>query len=184
MVEFLEWLGSTRWSVALIESLYVWSFLEAAHVVTLGLFVGTVLMMDLRLLGAGFRSVPASTFTRHLLPWTRAGFALMVVTGLLLFYSSPLRYYQNLFFRAKILLLLFAGLNVWLFHARIHRTVSEWERDPVPPKAARVAAVVSIVAWAGVVVAGRLTAYNWFDCALQPQPDWVNWAAGCIVEGD
>lgn len=184
MVSFLEWLGNTPWSVALIESLYVWSFLEATHVLTLGLFVGTVLMMDLRLLGVGFRKVPASEFTRHLLPWTRAGFAVMTITGLLLFYSSPLRYYQNLFFRVKILVLVFAGLNVWFFHSRIHKRVTEWDLDPVPPRAARVAAVVSIVAWGCVVVAGRLTAYNWFDCNLQPQPDFVNWAAGCVVEGE
>jgi len=184
VVEFLEWLGNTPWSIALIESLYLWSLLESAHVVTLALFVGTTIMMDLRLLGVTFRTIPVSDFTRNLLPWTRAGFVVMVVTGLLLFYSSPLRYYHNLFFRVKILVLLLAGLNVWFFHSRIHRRIGEWDFDSSPPRAARVAAFVSIVAWATVVVAGRLTAYNWFDCYLQPQPDWVNWAAGCILPSD
>jgi hypothetical protein len=182
MLSFFEWLGNTRWSIALIESLYVWSFLEAAHVITLGLFVGTVVMMDLRLLGVSFRRVPASEFTGRILPWTRGAFVVMTITGLLLFYSSPLRYYQNFFFRVKLLMLLVAGLNVWLFHSRIHKRVSEWDLDRSPPRAARVAAVVSLVAWACVVVAGRLTAYNWFDCWMQPQPAFINWAAGCVLD--
>jgi hypothetical protein len=85
------------------------------------------------------------------------------------------------FFRIKVVLLIAAGLNVWLFHSRIHRRVAAWDLDRVPPRAARIAAVVSLTAWAGVVVAGRMMAYNWFDCDLQPQPGWVNWAAGCVV---
>jgi len=184
MLEFFEWLGNTRWSVALIESLYMWSFLESAHVLFLGLFVGTVVMMDLRLLGVAFRGIPASQFTKNLLPWSRFGFALMVATGIPLFYSSPAGYYQNLFFRLKMLALLLAGLNVWLFHARIHRRVAEWDQDLVPPRAARLAAAVSISMWIIVVVAGRFTAYNWFDCDLQPHSDFVNWAAGCVVESE
>ena len=46
---------------------------------------------------------------------------------------------------------------------------------------ARVAAIVSLTAWAGVIVAGRMIAYNWFDCDIQPQSAFVNWAAGCVV---
>jgi hypothetical protein len=181
MLSFLQWLESTPWSIALLESLYVWPLLESTHVLSLGLFVGTTLMMDLRLLGITFRSIPASAFTHKLLPWTRVGFAVMLITGLVLFYASPVRYYYNIFFRVKLLLLVLAGVNVWLFHSRIHKLVSRWDMNPVPPRAARFAAAVSIVAWAGVVVTGRMIAYNWFDCDIQPQPDFVNWAAGCVV---
>lgn len=179
---FLEWLGNTPWSVALLESYYVWPLVESTHVLTLALFVGMVVMMDLRLVGVAFRGVPVSAFTGRLLPWTRVGFAIMVATGLLLFYSSPLRYYHNLFFRIKVVLLVAAGLNVWLFHSRIHRSVASWDDAFRAPRVARVAGLVSIIAWTGVVLSGRLVAYNWFDCDIQPQPDWVNWAAGCPVE--
>lgn len=181
---FLEWLGGTAWSVALLESLWVWPLVESTHVLSLGLFVGTVAMNDLRLLGFAFRSVPVSDFTGRILPWTRAGFVVMVVTGLLLFYSSPVGYYHNVFFRFKMLVLIVAGLNAWYFHARIHRRVHEWDTDPVPPRSARVAGAVSLVAWALIVVSGRMIAYNWFDCDIQPQPAFVNWAAGCGVEGE
>jgi hypothetical protein len=181
---FLEWLGGTPWSVALLESLWVWPLVESTHVLTLCLFVGTAVMMDLRLLGVSFRSVPVGEFTGRMLWWTRVGFAVMAVTGLLLFYSAPLRYYHNVFFRLKALLLVVAGVNIWIFHGRIHPSVSEWGRSAVPPRAARMAGAVSLCVWAVIVVAGRLIAYNWFDCDIQPQPDFINWAAGCVLEGE
>lgn len=169
------------WSIALRESLFVWPLLESAHVLTLMLFVGTAAMLDLRLLGLTFRTVPASEFTGRLLPWTRASFVVMAITGLLLFYATPLRYYQNIFFRVKVVLLVAAGLNIWWFHARVHQRVHTWDLTMPPPRAARLAAVLSLSAWMGVVVTGRMVAYNWFDCDLQPQSSFVNWAAGCVV---
>jgi hypothetical protein len=168
-------------SVALRESLYVWPLLESTHVLTLMLFAGTAMMLDLRLLGVSFRQVPASQFTGRLLPWTRVAFALMAITGVALVYSNPVRYYLNLFFRVKVLLLIVAGVNIWWFHSRTHLTVGEWDGDVTPPRAARMAAIVSLAAWTGVIVAGRMVAYNWFDCDLQPQSAFVNWAAGCVV---
>lgn len=181
MLKALEWLAGTRWSIALHESLYVWPFLESAHVLCLAWFVGSAIMLDLRLLGVALVKVPASEFTTRLLPWTRGSFAVMAITGALLFTATPVTYYQSLFFRIKVILLVAAGANVWIFHSRIHRRVATWDLAVPPPRAARVAAVVSLVAWAGVVIAGRLVAYNWFACDLQPQPAFVNWASGCVV---
>jgi len=180
--EFLGWLGNTEWSVRLLESFWVWPLVESTHVIGITLFAGTTIMMDLRLLGVGFGSLRASDFTSRMLPLTRAGFAIMVATGILLFYSSPLRYYHNVFFRMKMVVFVLAGLNVWLFHSRAHKRVGEWDEDPRPPTAARVAGAVSIAAWIFVMISGRLIAYNWFDCDIQPQPDWVNWMAGCVLE--
>ena len=74
-----------------------------------------------------------------------------------------------------------AGLNIWWFHGRSHHGMAAWDTAPTPPRAAKVAAVVSLVAWTAVIVAGRMVAYNWFDCDIQPQAAFVNWAAGCIV---
>ncbi|MGE0460726.1 MAG: DUF6644 family protein [Vicinamibacterales bacterium] len=177
----LEWVAATPWSVALHESLYMWPLVESTHVLSLALFVGTAIMLDLRLLGVAMKRVPVSEVTGRLLPWTRLGFVVMLATGLLLFYATPVRNYQNIFFRLKMILLVVAGINVWLFHSRIHRSVGEWDLAVPPPRAARVAAVVSLVAWGIVVVSGRFIAYNWFDCDIQPQSAFVNWAAGCVV---
>lgn len=182
--DLLEWLGNTPWSVQLLESFWVWPLIESTHVLTITLFVGATMMMDLRLMGVSFGNLLASDFTDRLLPWIRVGFAIMVITGVLIFYSAPVRYYYNIFFRLKMLVLVLAGLNVWLFHSRIHRRIYEWDAEQRPPRAARVAGAVSIVAWMVVVMSGRMIAYNWFDCDIQPQPDWVNWAAGCVIEAE
>jgi hypothetical protein len=181
LLPFCEWLASTPWSIALHESLYMYPLLESAHVLTLTLFVGLAVMLDLRLLGLAMRDVPVSDFLARVLPWTKVGFAVMVTTGLLLFYAIPVRNYQNIFFRVKVVMLILAGLNVWIFHSRVERRMSEWDRLPRTPTAARAAAIVSLVLWAGIVVAGRMIAYNWFDCDIQPQPAIVNWAAGCVL---
>ena len=105
----------------------MWPFVESAHVLTLGLFVGTTAMMDLRLLGIAFRKVPVTAFTGRLLPCGHAiGFVIMTATGLLLFYSQPLRYYHNIFFRVKVLVLILAGMNAWIFHRGAHRSAGDW----------------------------------------------------------
>jgi len=177
----LEWVAGTEWSIALHESLWVWPLVESTHVLTLTLFAGTAMMFDLRLAGLAFRRIPTGTVMERLLPWTRGGFIVMVITGLLLFYATPVRNYQNIFFRAKILLMLLAGINVWLFHRGIYRRVHEWGDAALPPKTARMAGYASLVLWSAVIVCGRLIAYNWFDCDIQPQSAFVNWAAGCQV---
>jgi hypothetical protein len=142
------------------------------------------MMMDLRLMGVTFGGVRASDFTSRLLPWTRGGFVVMVVTGLLVFYSNPVRYYHNIFFRVKMLLMVLAGLNIWYFHSRTHKKVAEWDLAASPPRAARLAGVVSFAAWTLIVISGRLIAYNWFDCDIQPQPAFVNWASGCVLPSE
>ena len=181
MKGLLEWLESTPWSIALLESLWVWPLVETAHVLTLTIFFGTVVMNDLRLLGWTMKSVPVSEVTKRLLPWTRVGFVVMVITGAVIFYSNPVRYYHNIFFRFKVLLLIVAGLNAFVFHRGIHRKVAQWGKDLVLPREARIAGAISLIVWVTIIMAGRLIAYNWFDCDIQPQPGFVNWAAGCLT---
>lgn len=163
LLRFCQWLEKTPWSVALHESLWAYSIVESVHVLTLCLFVGTAVMLDLRLLGLTMRRTPVSEVARQLLPWTAAGFAVMVTSGALLFYAIPVRTYLNIFFRIKFAMLILSGLNAWVFHAKAYRRVGEWDLDPVTPLPARVAGAVSLVLWAAIVVAGRMIAYNWFD---------------------
>ena len=181
LLTFLQKLAETEWSIALHESLWVWPLIESTHVLTLTLFAGTAMLFDLRLTGMALGRMPAATVYARLLPWTQAGFVLMVTSGLLLFYATPVRNYQNIFFRVKVMLMILAGLNVWLFHRGIYRRVDQWGDAALPPRRARLAGYASLVLWAGVIVCGRLIAYNWFDCDIQPQPAFVNWAAGCVV---
>lgn len=180
---FFGWLGESPWSVALHESQYAYSIIESIHVWAMAFFFGLVAMFDLRLLGWTLRDVPASEVVARLRPWTIAGFAVMVATGSLLFYAIPLRSYQNIFFRFKMLLLLLAGLNMWLFHAHVYPKVLVAADGGAPVKEARTAGAISLTLWTGIVMSGRMIAYNWFDCDRQPQGDIINFLTSCIPDG-
>jgi hypothetical protein len=176
---FFEWLADTSWSVELHESQYAYSIVESVHVWAMSVFFGLVVMFDLRLLNWTFRKVPVSEFNRRVLPWTITAFVIMVISGTLLFYAIPLRSFQNIFFRTKMLLLLLAGLNVWFFHARVYPAVANWDTEAPPPRTARVAGALSLVLWICIVVSGRMIAYNWFDCDRQPQTALINFLTSC-----
>jgi hypothetical protein len=135
------------------------------HVLTLTVFVGTAVMIDLRFLGMTMSRVPVSEVVARLLPWTAGGFLVMVASGALLFYAAPLVRYENLFFRFKMGTLVLALVNAWVFHRTVYRRVADWDLDPVPPRQVRVAGGLSLVLWAVVITAGRMMAYQgyWFD---------------------
>jgi hypothetical protein len=178
---FFGWLADLSWSVDLHESQYAYSIIESMHVWAMAVFFGSVVMFDLRLLGWIMQRVPASEVVGRLLPLTVAAFIIMVISGSLLFLAIPLRSYQNIFFRGKMLLLLLAGLNVWIFHSRVFPRIAAWDVDGVPPRAARVAGAFSLVLWIGIVFSGRMIAYNWFDCDRQPQPAIINFLTSCVA---
>jgi hypothetical protein len=184
LLAFFEQLADSPWSVSLHESEIAYSIIESIHVWSMCLFFGLAVVFDLRLLGWIMRKVPVSEFSRRLLPWTIAGFVVMAISGTLLVYAIPVRSYQNIFFRFKLVLLLLAGLNVWIFHSRVYPKVTTWDVDRVPPKAARLAGALSLALWIGVVVSGRMIAYNWFDCDRQPQSDIVNFLTSCAPESE
>jgi uncharacterized membrane protein len=181
LLPFVEWLATTQGSIALHESLYMYPLVESTHVLALCLFLGMAIMFDLRLLGLALRSVPITDIKRWLFPWMAVGFVVMVITGALLFYAIPIRSYQSIWFRIKVVALLAAGINALVYHMTIEKRLREWDRHPVPPRAARRAGAASLALWAVIVVAGRMIAYNWFDCDKQPQPAIVNTLAGCVV---
>jgi len=164
LFRFFEWLGNTSWSIALHESRYVFLFVLMIHVLTLSVFVGTAAMIDLRLLGKTMTRVPVSQVVSRLLPWSEAGFLVMVVTGALLFYAAPVARYENVFFRLKMAALLIAVINVWVFRRTIYRRVDDWDLDPVPPRRVRMVGALSLILLAIIITTGRMMAYQdyWF----------------------
>ena len=164
LFRFFEWLGNTSWSIALHESRYVFLLVLMIHVLTLSVFVGTAAMIDLRLLGKTMTRVPVSQVVTRLLPWSEAGFLVMVVTGTLLFYAAPVARYENVFFRLKMAALLIAVMNVWVFRCTIYRRVGEWDLDPVPPRRVQMVGALSLLLLAIIITAGRMMAYQdyWF----------------------
>lgn len=178
--DFAAWLDTHDWSTALHESLWVYPLVESTHVLTLMLFVGMLAMVDLRMLGVAFRATPVSELTSRLLPWSVAGFVVMVGTGVLLFYAIPVRTAHSVWFRVKVVLLIAAAINAWWFHRRVSKDRERWDAQEKPPLGVRLAAATSLGVWSGVIVAGRMIAYNWFDCD-KGQSAFVAWIAGCTA---
>ncbi len=156
-----EWADALPSSIAMRESLYAFPGLLTAHVVALAMFAGLVAMMDLRLLGVAYKTTPFSEVQARLFPWQMVGMVLSFATGLLLFYSQPLRYYGKVLYWVKMGLLVLAAINAMLFHYTTYRSVDKWDADGSPPFAARVAGALSLALWGGIIMTGRLTAYDW-----------------------
>lgn len=122
--------------------------------------VGSSMLLDLRLLNRGFlREQSASQVASRLLPVMWWSFAVMIVTGVLMFVSEATRCYESTSFRVKMALLIVVGLNALVFHFTAYRKIDRWERAPVTPHSARIAAWVSMILWVCIVVAGRGIAY-------------------------
>jgi hypothetical protein len=175
--QFVTWLADTPGSVALHESQYMYTIIESTHVLAIMLFVGTIAMVDLRLLGVSFPQTPVTQMLSRMLPWTISGFILLVVTGVLLFYAIPIRTFHSLWFRIKLVLLAIGGINIAIFTFKVERDKARWDLGPVPLKS-KIAASISLSVWALVIVCGRLIAYNWADCDVASSP-WVLTLAGC-----
>lgn len=156
-----EWVDAMPSSIAIRESVFGYPYLLTAHAVSMALFAGLIIMMDLRLLGWTFRRAPLSQVQKQLFPWQMFTFAASAVTGAVLLYGQPLRYYGKVFFWTKMVLMLFAGINMLYFHFNTYRTVAAWDATERPPYGARLAGAVSIVLWLGVIIFGRITAYDW-----------------------
>ncbi len=162
IVPTFEWLEGLAWTTALRESPFGYPLIETSHVACIVIFAGLVIMMDLRLVGLAFTNAPLAQIQRRLFPWQMATFVPSTVTGILLFCVDPLRYYRNVFFLAKLVLLALAGLNALAFHFKTYRRVEEWDEDPQVTAIARLAGAASLLLWSLTIVSSRLIPNNWF----------------------
>ena len=121
--------------------------------------VGSIAIVDLRLLGWGARRDTIARMTREVVPWTMGAFLLAAVTGSLLFVSAAERYWVNGFFRTKMILMACAGINMLVFHFVTGRDVAALDDLP-PPRAARIAGGLSLGAWMVIVVCGRWVGFT------------------------
>src|SRR5688500_1860717 len=110
-------------SIALRESQYVWAWLLVAHIISMCLFAGTIIMMDLRLLGVGIMQTPFSQVQRRLFPWQVAGMVFSAITGAAIVFADPMKYYANIIFWTKMVTMALAGLNALAFHYITEYTV-------------------------------------------------------------
>jgi hypothetical protein len=158
--------GETIWTTietstlaALVkESVWAYPALETIHIIGLGLLFGAIVAFDLRVLGLNM-ALSVSRLGQHLLPWVWTGFGLNAMSGILLFVSDASDFAANPALRAKLFLILIAGLNAYFFRKRIAPRFGNWDQNVRSPAQARLSAASSIVLWIAIVVAGRMIAY-------------------------
>src|ERR1700728_4465382 len=142
------------------DSLWIFDITETAHTLGIILVAGTIMLVDLRLLGLGLRRERVSHVVSRIVPWTLSGFGLMFLTGGWLFSAEASKLYHSPAFRIKMALLCLAGLNALIFHLTIYRRSPAWDGLPGAPLRARLAGLASLVLWIGIIAAGRSIAYG------------------------
>jgi hypothetical protein len=157
---WLQGLEQTALAVRIRDGLYLFPFLESAHVIGLTIVFGTILVIDLRLLGLASSHRPFERIAGDTLKWTLAAFVLTAITGALMFITNAGVYFHNTYFRVKVLLLVLAALNAIGFELTARRHVSRWGDSGSPPPLARAIAVASLVIWLGVIVTGRMIGFT------------------------
>jgi hypothetical protein len=159
LLRLCTWLQDTSFSTGIRESVWTFPIIETIHLLALAFSVGIIVIFDLRLIGMALRDRPVSEVFSKLQPMAVKGFAINVVSGLLLFVSEPVKCYHSTYFLIKLILLFFLALNAWGFERFTYRTVAMWDKAFAMPFGAKLAGWVSLSFWLGVIVMGRAIAY-------------------------
>lgn len=159
--------------IFIAESTWAFPTIETIHVIALVTVLGTIFVMDLRLLGVASKNYPVTAMSRDTLKWTWGGFVLAAITGTLLYVSKTSSYMINPFFMGKMALLAIAGLNMAYFHSVTWKTVDNWDTSPVVPTGAKVAGITSLIFWITIVFFGRAIGFTLgiYDCYMVGQGD-------------
>ena len=154
-----EALETSALSKAILGPTWLWPALASVHLMAMALLVASITAFDLRLLGVIMRDQPVSQVARRLVPATWSGFAVMILTGVLMFLPvANGKYCPNASFQLKLVLLALAGVNMTYFHLTVFRNVDTWDRGETP-MAAKVVGTFSALLWMGVVAAGRFIGF-------------------------
>jgi general stress protein CsbA len=153
--EFFEAVEATPVGVFMRENVLAFPLVESIHVLALTFVVGSIGMVDLRLLGVSARNHAVTRFSNEIVPITWVAFVVAAITGGLLFTSKASEYVSNFFFVGKMVLMALAGMNMAIFEFFTYRSVKNWDSDTPTPFAAKLAAGLSLSFWLGVIVFGR-----------------------------
>ena len=135
LLSICQWLEKTPAAAAMRDSLWIFDITETVHTLGIILVAGTIMLVDLRLLGMGLRREPVSHVVSRIVPWTLSGFCLMFLTGGWLFSAEASKLYHSPAFRIKMMLLSLAGLNALIFHLTVYRRAAEWDDMAMAPVA-------------------------------------------------
>jgi hypothetical protein len=154
----LEWVESTNLSTAIREGALLYPIIGGVHLLGIALFGGMLVMTDLRLVGWAMRRRTVTEILEQFRVWKRAGFVLVVLSGLLLAWAEPLKLYRSLSFWVKMALLVSVGVHALVFRKGVYEDAKALDAGLTPR--AKLAAALSLILWAGLLVTGRLIAFD------------------------
>jgi hypothetical protein len=161
MYELMAWLEASALGVSL-RGLGVWTYglLNLAHILGIATLFGTVLVLDLRLLGA-WRGIPVAVLVRPTVPLAAAGFVLAVLSGVSMFSFNTTEYHGNPFFYIKLPLIVAGLVNVALIQrlAAWRRALAGQAAQTGDRRVLAIAGGVSLAIWLGVIGCGRMIGY-------------------------
>jgi len=159
IVSACHWLENLELATQIRETGWLFPTIETLHVFGLVLVVGSIMLVDLRLLGFGNMDRPLTELAEETLPWTWSAFIVAAIAGLLMFSSRAVTYYGDFPFRLKMVCLVLAGLNMAFFHQFGMRDIALWDLGKPPPRA-RIAGGASLLLWIIIVGAGRWVGFT------------------------
>lgn len=160
LTAFMQWLEALPLAVFIHQTRWMFTAIEVVHVAAIVTVIGSIAMVDLRLLGIASTKRSFVEVARPVLPWTWAAFVLAAITGSLMFISQASSYFGSTTFRIKMLVMVLAGINMLIFEFLTVRGVEAWNQKSVPPLPARLAGGISLSAWVLVFIFGRLTGFS------------------------
>jgi uncharacterized membrane protein len=172
---FLKSVEATRFATTIRDSIWMFPIIESIHVISFTLVVGTIAVIDLRLLGLASAQRSFQRMSSEILKWTWAAFIVTVATGLTMFTTNAQIYYHNPFFRAKMVLLVLAGVNMAVFELTAGRTIHNWDKAPSAPRVGKAVAVLSLALWIGIIFMGRIIGFTTHPGAVAPPTPGVNY---------
>lgn len=158
IASLLVWIESTDLSTAIREGALLYPIIGGVHLLGIALFGGMVLVTDLRLLGWAMRRLPVQEIVEQFRPWKWAGFAVVVSSGLLLAWAEPQKLYRSPAFWVKMVLLALVGLHAIGFRARVYGNTASV--NVAETTEGKLAAWTSLLLWVGLIVSGRLIAFD------------------------
>src|SRR6202045_1705280 len=175
IVAILKSLEASGIATRIRDSLWLFPLIESTHVIGLALVFGTIMIIDLRLLGIASTQRSFKRMASDILKWTWAAFALTALTGTLMFTTNAVVYYHNFFFRTKMLLLVLSGINMLIFELTAGRTIHSWDKAPLVSPAGKAVAAAYLGMWTSIIIMERVINFKAYkDAVLAPLQTGIN----------
>lgn len=170
MREFANWLAGTGLNQTIAGNLWMIPTIQSVHIVAIGVLVGALFMVDMRILGVVGKDQSLAVTSRRFAPWIWGAIGVLLVSGVLLIFGEPERELLSFSFWAKMILVVIGAAIVAAFQIHLRGREAEWETTLVAAPMTKAFAIASIGIWIAIMVLGRFIAWDaqiWG--ALSPQ---------------